>query len=129
MRSIAVTVVLDGRRRRGDAADAPRSSGASGTPVSTLQVLHTDYASIVEPISGSSTSCASETDQIVVLIPVILPDRCATGSSTTRSTSCSSALRRRTDIVTARVTLPMHLDGRHDDPPEGSTDQVKPLSS
>ena len=58
-----------------------------------------------------------------MLIPVIRPDKWRYRILHNQlDLVLSSALRSRTDIVVARVTLPMHLAGRRDDPPEGSTE-------
>ena len=47
---IAVSVVFDGEESEAAESERRASSGAAGTPGSPLRVLHTDYASVVEPI-------------------------------------------------------------------------------
>ena len=53
-----------------------------------LKVLHTEYASVVQPIVAFIDEVRAQhpDDQLVVLIPVVRPTSGATGSCTTRST-------------------------------------------
>ena len=71
-----------------------------------LQVLHTPYASVVRPIVEFIDDLRQErTDQIVVLIPFVIPDRpwhWVLHNQLDRV--LSRALRSRTDVVVARVS-------------------------
>ncbi len=109
---VAVTVVMDDEssadgkskeeeqiRRRWDKWDP-------GVP---LEVLHTDYASVVDPvvnyIDGISNSCD---DQLVVLIPVVVPTHLRHRLLHNHVDSVLTAeLKRRTDLIVARVVLPL----------------------
>ena len=122
---IAVTVVLRGGDDAAHDAERLRHQWRRWDPGVPLKVLHTDYASVVQPIVAFIDELRDERpdDQLVVLIPVIRPDKWRYRILHNQlDVVLSSALRSRSDIVTARVTLPMHLAGRHDDPPEGSTE-------
>ena len=77
-----------------------------------LHVLRTDYASVVDPIVAFidelSNSCD---DQIVVLIPVVIPDRLRYRLLHNHMDSVlSAALRSRTDLVVARVPMASETD-------------------
>jgi hypothetical protein len=70
-------------------------------------VLHTDYASVVDPvvnyIDGISNSCD---DQLVVLIPVVVPTHLRHRLLHNHVDSVLTAeLKRRTDLIVARVVL------------------------
>jgi hypothetical protein len=105
---IAVTVVFDGGDGEDEASEtAIRDQWRRWNPGVPLRVLHTDYASVVEPvlafIDDLSDSCD---DQIVVLIPVVVPDRLRHRLLHNHIDSVlSAALRSRTDIVVARVPI------------------------
>ncbi len=107
---IAVTVVL----RTGDEAtreeDSVRQHWQKWDPGVPLEVLHTDYASIVQPIVGfiDETRAAHPNEQIVVLIPVIRPDKWRYRVLHDQvDLVLSRALRGRDDIVVARVSVPL----------------------
>jgi amino acid transporter len=109
---VAVTVVMDDGtsgnvkskeeeqiRRRWDKWDP-------GVP---LEVLHTDYASVVDPvvnyIDGISDSCD---DQLVVLIPVVVPTHLRHRLLHNHVDAVLTAeLKRRTDLIVARVVMPL----------------------
>ncbi|HEY5251253.1 MAG TPA: hypothetical protein VIJ09_06315, partial [Acidimicrobiales bacterium] len=75
-----------------------------------LRVLHTDYASIIDPIVGLVDELRQEDDrQVVVLIPVVIPDRLRYRLLHNQiDLALASELRRRPDVVVARVPLPLH---------------------
>jgi len=81
---IAVTVVLedaDGSTGRGRELEQQWARWNPGVP---LQVLHTEYASVAEPLVAFIDRLREHHDkQIVVLIPVVLPVSCVTSSCTT----------------------------------------------
>ncbi|MDR0342961.1 MAG: hypothetical protein LBI49_07520, partial [Nocardiopsaceae bacterium] len=85
-------------------------------PGPPLVVLHTEYASIAEPILAFLDRLREQhTEQIVVLIPVAVPDRLRyTFLHDHLDLVLTTALHRRPEIVTARVPVPLHLpDRRH----------------
>ena len=115
---IAVTVVLEG----GDEATAYTerlfdqwNKWNCGIP---LRVLHTDYASVVQPIVAFIDELREQhpEDQLVVLIPVIRPDKLRYRILHNQlDLVLSSALRSRSDIVVARVTVPLDAPEHQDE--------------
>jgi hypothetical protein len=90
-----------------------------------LRILHTEYASVVQPIVGFIDQLRADhpDDQLVVLIPVIRPDKLRYRILHNQlDLVLSSALRGRDDIIVARVTVPLeppdveHTTGRKVDP-------------
>ena len=106
---VAVTVVLD----TGDEGEAHsrvlEEEWAAWDPGVPLRVLHTDYASVVQPIVAFIDELRDHHDeQIVVLIPVVVPERVRYRFLHNQiDLVLSSALRSRTDVVVARVGLPI----------------------
>ena len=105
----AVSVVLE----QGDASDEHERElrrqwdrWNCGIP---LEILHTEYASVVDPISGYIDELRESTDsQIVVLIPVVIPDKLRYRFLHNQiDVALSASLHARTDIVVARVTMPL----------------------
>src|SRR5271168_1258174 len=74
---IAVTVVLEGEDEGAHDADDLQLQWREWDPGVPLRVLYNEYASVVEPIVGfiDDTRAAHPADQIVVLIPVIRPEK------------------------------------------------------
>jgi hypothetical protein len=75
-----------------------------------LRVLYNQYASVVQPIVGFIDDIRAEhpDDQIVVLIPVIRQEKLRYRILHNQmDVVLSSALRDRSDIVVARVTVPL----------------------
>ena len=115
---IAVTVVLEG----GDEAEADArhffdhwDRWNCGIP---LRVLHTDYASVVDPIVDFIDELREEhpDDQLVILIPVVRPTKLRYRILHNQiDLVLSNALRGRDDLVVARVTVPL-------EPPDSHTD-------
>ncbi len=105
---IAVMVVFDGGDEGDEAVEkAVRGAWRKWDPGVPLRVLHTEYSSVVDPvvsfIDDLSRSCD---DQIVVLIPVVVPDLLRHRLLHNHvDTVLSAALRTRTDIVVARVPI------------------------
>ena len=83
-----------------------------------LRVLHTEYASIVQPILRLVDELRDDTDrQIVVLIPVIIPERLRYRLLHNQvDLTLVTQLRRRSDVVVARVLMPIRPeeDRKHD---------------
>jgi hypothetical protein len=123
---IAVSVVLEGGD---DAATYAKrlfddwNRWNCGIP---LRILHTEYASVVQPIVEFIDQLRADhpDDQLVVLIPVIRPDKLRYRLLHNQlDLVLSSALRGRDDIVVARVTVPLeppaddHATGPQAEPP------------
>ncbi len=106
---LAVTVVSgDQKEACEDLADQWRRWNP-GVP---LRALHTEYASLVDPIVDLIDEIRVTHDcQLVVLVPVIVPSRLRYRLLHNHlDLLLSQALRRRTDVVLARV--PMYFDTR-----------------
>jgi len=111
---IAVTVVLDTGESATRHVDSLQQHWSKWDPGVTLNVLQTDYASIVEPIVTFIDEIRREhrDDQIVVLIPVIRPDKIRYRLLHNQiDLVLSRALRSRDDIVVARVSMPLEQTG------------------
>jgi amino acid transporter len=105
---LAVTVVIGANDAddRAHAFEQEWATWGSGIP---LRILHTDYASIVEPFMAFIDELRARNDkQIVVLIPVVVPDRIRYRFLHNQmDLVLSAALRTRPDVVVARVQLPL----------------------
>jgi amino acid transporter len=104
----------EGRAPEGSALTVPSGPGDSllrqweeWAPGIPLEVLHTEYTSVVGPIVELIERLQSERDeQIVVLIPVVIPARLRHRVLHNQlDLVLSRALRSRTDVVVARVPL------------------------
>jgi amino acid transporter len=109
---VGVTVVIDdgtsgdGKSKEEEQIRRRWDKWDPGVP---LEVLHTDYASVVDPvvdyIDGISESCD---DQLVVLIPVLVPTHFWHRLLHNHIDAVlTSELRRRTDLIVARVVMPL----------------------
>ena len=117
---IAVTVVLedaDGSTGRGRELEQQWARWDPGVP---LQVLHTEYASVAGPlVAFIDQLCERHDKQVVVLIPVIVPDRLRYQFLHNHyDLVISAALSGRPDVVCARIGMPLHLADGED--PAGS---------
>jgi amino acid transporter len=106
---IAVTVVLedaDGSTGRGRELEEEWARWDPGVP---LQVLNTEYASVAEPlVAFIDQLCVHHDKQIVVLIPVVLPDRLRYEFLHNHyDLVLSTALRGHPDVVSARISMPL----------------------
>jgi hypothetical protein len=106
---IAVTVVLedaDGSTGRGHELEQQWARWNPGVP---LHVLNTEYASVAEPlVAFIDRLCLQHDKQIVVLIPVVLPDRLRYEFLHNHyDLVLSAALRGHPDVVCARVSMPL----------------------
>jgi Amino acid permease len=108
---LAVTVVFEGEPVGLPAWDV-ESQWREWNPGVELRVLHTDYASVIDPIVALVDELRREDDlQVVVLIPVVIPDRLRYRLLHNQiDLALASELRRRPDVVVARVPLPLHPD-------------------
>ena len=107
-----MTVVSDGDE--GDEKGAEheqrlRDEWRRWNPGVPLQVLHTQYASVVEPIVSFIDDLRSKTgDQIVVLIPTVAPQHLRHRLLHNHMDAVlNAALKKRTDLVVARVVMPL----------------------
>jgi amino acid transporter len=105
----AVRVVLD-QGESGD-ADARRidAEWERWNPGVPLVVLRTQYASVVEPLlSYIDVTCQQHSEQVVVLIPMIMPPKLRYRLLHNHlDLVLSAALRSRPDVIVARVTMPL----------------------
>jgi amino acid transporter len=103
---LAVTVVPEANENDDPAAEIRRQWDA-WNPGVELQVLTTDYASVVHPMVGMIAElCDRRRENVVVLIPVILPDKSRFALLHNHlDFVLSNALRHRDDVVVARVRL------------------------
>ncbi len=91
---------------------------AEWNPGVTLRVLHTEYSSVVEPlVQFIDDERANRDHQIVVLIPVVMPNRFRYRILHNHiDLVLSTALRSRTDLIVARVPIPLDVDWDDADP-------------
>jgi amino acid transporter len=103
---IAVTVVFDGEVTGLPWSDVEHE-WQEWDPGVPLQVLHTDYASIVQPIVRFVDGLLERKDrQLVVLIPVLIPEKFRYRLLHNQiDLVLANELRRRPDLVVARVPM------------------------
>ena len=107
---IAVTVVLEGGDEGAAYAEHFFDGWERWNCGIPLRVLHTEYASVTQPIVAFIDELRAEhpDDQLVVLIPVVRPDKLRYRILHNQlDLVLSSALRGRDDVVVARVTVPL----------------------
>ena len=119
---LAVTVVFDQEPVGLPKTDVERQ-WQEWNPGVPLRVLHTDYASIVQPIVALVDHLRARKDcQVVVLIPVVIPERLRYRLLHNQvDLALATELHRRADVVVARVPLPI----RPADHPEQQKGNVK----
>ncbi len=132
---IAVTVALRATDEDGDDGALPiEADWARWDPGVELRVVRSDYSSVVQPLVDFVDDVRREADdQVVVLIPMLIPEHLHQRVLHNQiDLALSAALRRRPDLVVARV--PMVLDDldRPDaedpaDPAAHSTAAVPPV--
>ncbi len=106
---VAVTVVLGGDESV-SWVDSLQRQWRRWDPGVPLTALHTDYASVVEPVVTFIDRMRGDhpDDQIVVLIPVIRPDKYRYRLLHNQlDIVLTSALRSREDVIVARVSVPL----------------------
>jgi amino acid transporter len=105
----AITVVLDGSEERSARADQLVAEWEEWDPGVPLRVLHTEYASIVQPLLAFIDEiCDRDQRQIVVLIPVVIPPQVRYRFLHNQiDLVLSAALRSRPQVVVARVQMPL----------------------
>jgi amino acid transporter len=113
---IAVSVVTDADSQDPKRAERLQEQWAEWNPGPPLQVLHTEYASVAAPIVAFLDQLREQhTEQIVVLIPVTVPDKARYRLLQNHyDLVLTNALRDRPDIVIVRAVMPLYLgDGHH----------------
>jgi hypothetical protein len=112
---IAVTVVLEDAEANEEHAEHTQELWAQWNPGVPLKVLHTEYASVAEPLVDFIDELREHHDkEIIVLIPVVLPDRLRYQVLHNHfDLVLTNALRTRPDVVSARVSMPLDEDDGH----------------
>ena len=108
---IAVCVVIDQGEDSQHAAQALEQEWSEWNPGVPLRILHTEYASVVRPIVAFIDEAREDSSQqIVVLIPVAVPEHVRYRILHNHvDRVLSAALRTRTDVVVARVPMPVQV--------------------
>ena len=108
---IAVTVAIDAPGQEGDPTRDIQEQWARWNPGPPLKVLRTEYSSIAAPILAFLDELhAQRQEQIVVLIPVAVPDRARYRLLQNHyDLVLSNALRDRPYIIAARVPMSLHV--------------------
>jgi len=108
---IAISVVIDQGDEGKRVAESLRAAWSEWDPGVALQILHTEYSSIVDPIVAFIDEAREQSDQqIVVLIPVVIPEHLRYRILHNQiDIVLSAALRARTDVVVARVPMPLQV--------------------
>jgi hypothetical protein len=112
---IAVTVNLAADDEGEERERHLEAEWAEWNPGVALRVLSTEFSSVVDPlVKFIDAERASRDDQIVVLIPVVMPSRIRYRILHNQiDLVLSAALRSRTDLIVARVPIPVDI---HADP-------------
>jgi hypothetical protein len=120
----AVTVVLEQTDEGHAACHALRAQWDRWDPGVPLHILHTDFASVVTPIVAFIDEIREHDDrQIVVLIPVVIPDRIRYRVLHNQvDVVLAAALRTRPDVVVARVPMPLRTLAEEASPSEPAGD-------
>ena len=111
---LAVTVVHVGARQEPGRASELQRQWARWDPGVPLRVLRTEYASIAGPIVAFVDRLRRQRDErIIVLIPVVLPDRLRYRFLHNHlNTVLTRALRDRPDVIVARVPMRVRVGDR-----------------
>ena len=127
---VAISVVIDGGDDGERAGQQLHDQWGEWDPGVPLRVLHTEYSSVVDPIIAFIDHARAESDQqIVVLIPVVAPEHLRHRLLHNQiDVVLSAALRTRTDVVVARVKMPIRLpavgDGSMEDGSDGKSGET-----
>ncbi len=105
----AVSVVIDSGDDSQRQEQELEREWAEWDPGVPLRILHTEFASVVRPIIAFVDEARARSDQqIVVLIPVIIPEHIRYRILHNQiDRVLTAALRTRTDVVVARVSMPL----------------------
>jgi amino acid transporter len=106
---IAISVVLDEVDEGQSNSHDLERQWAEWNPGPSLEVLHTQFTSIVEPVCSFIDDARAKSDQqIVVLIPIVVPTRWRYRLLHNQiDLVLSAALRKRAGVVVARVQMPL----------------------
>ncbi len=123
---IAVYVLL-GSDDEVDQEECTRERWTQWDPGVPLKVLRTEYASVVEPlVAFIDGNARRHQDQIVVLIPVVVPDRFRYRILHNQiDLVLSQALKSRTDLVVARAKMSLDLHPETNSGP-GEIESISP---
>ena len=125
---VAVSVVVDQEGSDQEGSDRVRSDWeaaqgleeewAAWHPGVPLRILRTESASVVGPLLSFIDQERRRDDrQIVVLIPVVVPEHLRYRILHNQiDVVLSAALRRRTDVVVARVRMPLRAEDQEVEP-------------
>jgi hypothetical protein len=116
---IAVSVVIDQSEDPEEEAQTLQREWAEWDPGVELRVLHTEYASVVKPIVAFIDEARRRSDQqIVVLIPFVVPAHFRYRVLHNQIDHVlTAALRSRTDLVVARIAMPLEAPPSDTSPP------------
>jgi amino acid transporter len=128
---IAISVVIDQGDDGEREAQSLRQAWEAWDPGVALEIVHTEYSSVVDPIVAFIDEARERSDQqIVVLIPVVIPEHLRYRILHNQiDVVLSAALRARTDIVVARVSMPLAAPQSDEPITEGSSTQGAPPPS
>ncbi|HUY16923.1 MAG TPA: APC family permease [Acidimicrobiales bacterium] len=111
---IAVSVIIDEHDQGNATSNDLEHEWATWNPGPPLQLVRTEYSSVVEPICAFiDEERAKQNRQIVVLIPVLIPTRWRYRILHNQlDLVLSTALHKRPDVVVARVMMPVAREDR-----------------
>jgi amino acid transporter len=123
----AVSVVMDDRDQSQAAADSLERAWQRWDPGVQLRILPTEFSSVVDPIVAFIDEARENRDrQVVVLIPVVVPTRLRyTLLHNHIDRVLTYALRTRTDVVVARVKMPLEPPAEPPAPAGSSSEAAK----
>ena len=106
---IAVSVMIDQGDDGEHKVQELEREWAEWNPGVSLRILHTEFASVVRPVVAFIDEAREHDDrQIVVLIPIVLPEHLRYRILHNQIDNLlTRALRNRTDVVVARVAMPL----------------------
>jgi hypothetical protein len=110
---IAVTVVFDDDDGATPGAAELRERWAAWNCGVRLEILHTEYSYVAEPIVAFIDQIRAERDvQVMVLIPAVVPDQLRyLFLHNHMDAVLSAALRNRPGVIVARTAMPLSTDG------------------
>jgi amino acid transporter len=111
---IAISVQIDQTKGEHEDSDELEQLWAQWHPGPPLQILRTEYSSIVEPICAFIDQTRAKSDQqIVVLIPIVVPNRWRYRLLHNQlDLVLSAALHKHADVIVARVQMPLEVSLR-----------------
>jgi hypothetical protein len=111
---IAVTVATEQADGEPGYSDELQREWLQWNPGPALEILHTEFSSIVDPIVAFIDQARAKGDrQIVVLIPIVVPSLWRYRLLHNQlDLVLSAALRKHADVVVARVQMPLEVSSR-----------------